>query len=204
MQTGVEISTKIRLNTIKIDPSHKSRDTPIPYPEMHHFMTEMCTCMHISVTKWCIVGYLSDALWEESIVMHLKKYAVCALLSFVVVDLAHIVQGWFTGTKTIVTILTNMNHNNAPGTHARRQVNYLNQCRFVFNWIIKNKIQCRIGLADLLGVIGSNNDVKSITPGATERLSQSTPWKHYIDKPKVGIRVSNTNRIVPLHGRRLD
>ena len=31
---------------------------------MHHFVTEMCTCVHISVTKWYIVGYLSDALWD--------------------------------------------------------------------------------------------------------------------------------------------
>ena len=35
-------------------------------PAMHHFVTEMCMCahMHISVTKWCIVGYFSDALWD--------------------------------------------------------------------------------------------------------------------------------------------
>ena len=31
---------------------------------MHHFVTEMCACVHISVTKWCIVVYLSDALWD--------------------------------------------------------------------------------------------------------------------------------------------
>ena len=24
----------------------------------------MCTCVHITVTKWCIVGYLPDALWD--------------------------------------------------------------------------------------------------------------------------------------------
>ena len=40
--------------------SHKSHNASIPYPTMHHFVTEMCTCVHISVTKWCIVGYLSD------------------------------------------------------------------------------------------------------------------------------------------------
>ena len=28
---------------------------------MRHFVTEMCTC---SVTKWCIVGCLADALWD--------------------------------------------------------------------------------------------------------------------------------------------
>ena len=31
---------------------------------MHHFVTEMCTHMHISVTKWCIVGCGSDTLWD--------------------------------------------------------------------------------------------------------------------------------------------
>ena len=41
-----------------IDPSHESHNAPLPYPTMHHVVTEMCTCVHISVTKWCIVGYL--------------------------------------------------------------------------------------------------------------------------------------------------
>ena len=35
-----------------------------PYPTMHHFVTEMCTYVHISVAIWCIVGCLSDALWD--------------------------------------------------------------------------------------------------------------------------------------------
>ena len=30
---------------------------------MHHFVTEMCTHMNISVTKRCIVGYGTGALW---------------------------------------------------------------------------------------------------------------------------------------------
>ena len=47
-----------------IDPSHKSQNASLPYPIMQHFVTEMCTCVHISVTKWCIVGYLSDAFWD--------------------------------------------------------------------------------------------------------------------------------------------
>ena len=34
------------------------------YPTMHHFVTEMCTHVHISVTKWCIVGYETVALWN--------------------------------------------------------------------------------------------------------------------------------------------
>ena len=46
------------------DPSHKSHNAPDKYPTMHHFVTEMCTCVHISVTKWCIVGYGTDAFWD--------------------------------------------------------------------------------------------------------------------------------------------
>ena len=29
-----------------------------------HFVTEMCMHAHISVTRWCIVGYETSALWE--------------------------------------------------------------------------------------------------------------------------------------------
>ena len=49
---------------VLIDLSHKSHNAPVPDPTMHHFVTEMCTCVHISVTKWCIAGYLSGALWD--------------------------------------------------------------------------------------------------------------------------------------------
>ena len=41
---------------IVIDQSHKSLNAPVPYPQ--------CTILKISVTKWCIVGYMSDALWD--------------------------------------------------------------------------------------------------------------------------------------------
>ena len=47
-----------------IDPFHKSQNASVLYPTMQHFITEMCTHVHISVTKCCIVGYLSDALWD--------------------------------------------------------------------------------------------------------------------------------------------
>ena len=43
---------------------HKSHNATVPYPTMHHFVTEMCTSVHISVTKWCIVGYLSSCIVE--------------------------------------------------------------------------------------------------------------------------------------------
>ena len=39
-----------------IDPSHKAHNAS-DYPTMHHFVTEMCTHVHISVTKCCIMGY---------------------------------------------------------------------------------------------------------------------------------------------------
>ena len=44
-----------------IDPSNKSHNASDKYPTMHHFATEMCTQVHISVTKCCIVGYGTDA-----------------------------------------------------------------------------------------------------------------------------------------------
>ena len=31
---------------------------------MHHFVTEICTREHDSVTKWCTVGYGTGALWD--------------------------------------------------------------------------------------------------------------------------------------------
>ena len=34
------------------------------HPTMHHVVTKMCTHVHISVTKWCTVGYRTDALWD--------------------------------------------------------------------------------------------------------------------------------------------
>ena len=43
-----------------IDLLHKSHNAPVPYPIRHHFVTEMCTF----VSKWCIVGYLANALWD--------------------------------------------------------------------------------------------------------------------------------------------
>ena len=52
---GYVIQVDITGNTIY--PVYKSHNAPVTYPTMHHFGTEMCTCMHISVTKQCIVGY---------------------------------------------------------------------------------------------------------------------------------------------------
>ena len=34
------------------------------YPTMHHFVAEMCTRVHTSVTKWHIVGYETGVFWN--------------------------------------------------------------------------------------------------------------------------------------------
>ena len=39
-------------------------NAPVPYATMQHFVTEMYTRAHISVTKCCIVGYLCNELWD--------------------------------------------------------------------------------------------------------------------------------------------
>ena len=46
---------------------HKSHDGPIPYPAMQHSVREMWTCVHISVTKCCIVGYLSAPFCNKNV-----------------------------------------------------------------------------------------------------------------------------------------
>ena len=43
-----------------IDLLHKYHNAPVPWPTIHHFVTEMCPCVHISVTKWCIVRQLCN------------------------------------------------------------------------------------------------------------------------------------------------
>ena len=47
-----------------IDLLHKCHNTAVLYPTIQHFVKEMCTRVHIFVTIWCIVGYLSNALWD--------------------------------------------------------------------------------------------------------------------------------------------
>ena len=61
-----------------IDSTHKSQNAAVPYPTMQYFVTEMCTCVHISVTNCCIVGYGTAAfwdLWDGSIVLCLLHIA---------------------------------------------------------------------------------------------------------------------------------
>ena len=50
---------------------HKSHNVPISFPIVHHFVTDMCTCEHITFTKWCycvtfvycIVGFVKWFYW---------------------------------------------------------------------------------------------------------------------------------------------
>ena len=44
--------------------SHETRNTLTKYLTMHHFVTEMCTHVHISVTKWCTMEYGTSSLWD--------------------------------------------------------------------------------------------------------------------------------------------
>ena len=48
-----------------IDLSHKYNNVPVPYPTMYYFVTEMCTCVHISVTQ-------NGALWD----IYLMHYGI--------------------------------------------------------------------------------------------------------------------------------
>ena len=45
-----------------IDLILKSYNATVLYPPMHYFVTYKWTCVHIPVTKWCIVGYIINAL----------------------------------------------------------------------------------------------------------------------------------------------
>ena len=67
-----------------ITQSHKSHNAPMPSPSMLHFVIEMCTFVHTSVTKRCIVRYLSDALWDlwdGSITLLMAQLMTCRLFS---------------------------------------------------------------------------------------------------------------------------
>ena len=56
-------SRSYSISMLAIDPSHKYHNASKKCPNMHHFLTEMCTHVHISFNKRCIVGYRTGALW---------------------------------------------------------------------------------------------------------------------------------------------
>ena len=49
---------------------------------MHHFVTEMCTYVHISVTKWCIVGYelVHCGICEMGLLSHVHGIVIVIIL----------------------------------------------------------------------------------------------------------------------------
>ena len=62
--TWQSISKRRNAYSIQIDLLHKSDKASVPYPAMHHFLTEMCTYAHISVAKRWVMRYLSNAFWD--------------------------------------------------------------------------------------------------------------------------------------------
>ena len=62
MVSPIRISYVCGIGT-PIVPSHKSHNASDNCHTMHHFVTWMCTHVHISVAKWCIVVYEISALW---------------------------------------------------------------------------------------------------------------------------------------------
>ena len=76
------------------DPSHKTHNASDKYPTMHHFVTEMCTHVPISLTKWCIMGYGTDALWDlcnrsiPGIILHMHRW--CYNVTSSLIGWAHI------------------------------------------------------------------------------------------------------------------
>ena len=56
----------------------------------------MCTCVNISVTKWCIVGYLFGALW----------YLSDGFIMYLVLELEEHLDVYFSKFKSVYTIKT--------------------------------------------------------------------------------------------------
>ena len=76
------------------------------YPTVHHFATEMCTCVHISVTKWCIVGHLTNASWT---------FLMGLLETFDIVSLPHVLLYLLSvGWNTFYTSTCCVSKNYAP------------------------------------------------------------------------------------------
>ena len=60
-----------------IDLSHTFYNALVPYPTRHHCVTELCTSVHISVTKWCIGGIF---VWCIVGIMRWIYWLVCTLV----------------------------------------------------------------------------------------------------------------------------
>ena len=70
-----------------IDQSDKSHDAPVPYPTMHHFVTEMHMCAYFCYRR----GYLSNALCEmcDLVVVSVSQLS-CNYLSMLASNLSHV------------------------------------------------------------------------------------------------------------------
>ena len=55
------LSTLLRHREVSVE-HHESHNAPVPYPTIHHIWTEIGTFLFW--TRWCIVGYGTDALWD--------------------------------------------------------------------------------------------------------------------------------------------
>ena len=68
---------------ILIDLMHNSHNAPVPYPTTHYFVAERYTCVQTFVTKFCIVGYLFNPLWDRWDGLDLWDWSLarCAILS---------------------------------------------------------------------------------------------------------------------------
>ena len=62
---------------------HKSQNVPVPYPTMHHFVTGMCTCVHVSVTKRAlgINWLLHCGICEMVLLSHIEECAVSVIMN---------------------------------------------------------------------------------------------------------------------------
>ena len=78
-----------------------------PCPTMHPFVTEICTRVHTSVTKWCIVGYISDALWDLW-----DKLLVCTSIQYF--HKSYFLNMMILTTKSIYLVVYSLHHNVLP------------------------------------------------------------------------------------------
>ena len=56
-----------------IDLLHKSHNAPVPYPTTHNSVTEICTCVHISVTKWWGICLMPCGICEMDLFDHYMR-----------------------------------------------------------------------------------------------------------------------------------
>ena len=86
---------EIHLHTGSVDPCHKSHNTLNRVSHNAPFVTEMCTHVYIFVTKWCIVGHMTDASWDLCKRTNMDVlFAVC-LNKLVKRHNVHVVSQWW-------------------------------------------------------------------------------------------------------------